>query len=236
MSDNNLDQYVANYTDFNDWLIARRYELLKKHFHGSRCLELGPATGHGTAFLLEHFPTVVAVDGSQKVADDLNARFGARGLTVLRSYFEELTLGRAFDTIMLAHILEHVDEPQAVLAVAREHLAPGGVMIVDVPNGLSLHRQVGKEMGLLAEVTDLHEGDLSIGHQRVYTPETFREEIRLAGLRIEHFGGVFIKILSNAQTQATFSDEQLRALLTVGERHPEIAAEIYIVARLPAGS
>ncbi len=233
MTDTNLDQYRANYTDFNDWLIARRYELLRKHFFGASCLELGPATGQGTAFLLDHFPEVVAVDGSQVVVDDLTARFGDRGLSVVRSYFEDLDLGRTFDTVVLAHILEHVDDPQPVLAVARRHLAPGGVMIIDVPNGMSLHRQLGKEMGLLAEVTDLHEGDLSIGHQRVYTPETFRQEIAAGGLDVEHFGGVFIKILSNAQTQATFSEDQLQALLTVGERYPEIAAEIYVVARPP---
>jgi len=64
----------------------------------------------------------------------------------------------------------------------------------------------------------------------VYTPDTFREEIRQAGLGIQTFGGVFIKILSNAQTQATFDAEQLRALLAIGERYPEIAAEMYVVA------
>jgi len=233
MIDDELDRYVANYTDFNDWLISRRYELLKAHFAGSTCLELGPATGQGTAFLLDHFSSVVAVDGSQKVVDDLSQRFDGRSLAVVKSYFEDLDLGRTFDTVVLAHILEHVDDPQAVLAVARRHLAPGGVMIIDVPNGMSLHRQIGAEMGLLSAVTDLHEGDLSIGHRRVYTPDTFRSEVERGGLAIDHFGGVFIKVLSNAQTQATFSDDQLRALLTVGERYPEIAAEMYVVATLP---
>ena len=225
-----LNQYLANYTDFNDWLIRQRYELLKGYFRGTTCLELGPATGEGTEYLVQHFPSVVAVDGSEKVVQTLNERFAGRGFTGVHSYFEDLALEQRFDTVVLAHILEHVDDPQSVLAVGRRMLAPGGVMIVDVPNGMSLHRQVGVEMGLLGSVTELHEGDLSIGHKRVYTPDTFREEIRQAGLGIQTFGGVFIKILSNAQTQATFDAEQLRALLAIGERYPEIAAEMYVVA------
>jgi 2-polyprenyl-3-methyl-5-hydroxy-6-metoxy-1,4-benzoquinol methylase len=225
-----LNQYLANYTDFNDWLIRQRYELLKRYFRGTTCLELGPATGEGTEYLVQHFPSVVAVDGSEKVVQTLNERFAGRGFTGVHSYFEDLALEQRFDTVVLAHILEHVDDPQSVLAVGRRMLAPGGVMIVDVPNGMSLHRQVGVEMGLLGSVTELHEGDLSIGHKRVYTPDTFREEIRQAGLGVQTFGGVFIKILSNAQTQATFDAEQLRALLAIGERYPEIAAEMYVVA------
>jgi SAM-dependent methyltransferase len=227
----NLDQYVANYTDFNDYLIRQRYELLKRYFHGRTCLELGPATGEGTAYLLDHFDTVVAVDGSDLVIKELTQRFSGRDLVGVHAYFEELDLDQRFDTVVLAHVLEHVDDPQGTLAVGRKFLAPGGVMIVDVPNAMSLHRQIGVEMGLLGAVTDLNEGDLSIGHKRVYTPEAFRAEITQAGLTIERFGGVFIKILSNAQTQATFDERQLQALMAVGERYPEIAAEMYIIAR-----
>lgn len=228
-----LDRYLPNYTDFNDWLIGARYALLQRYFQGGSCLELGPATGEGTAVLLDRFATVVAVDGSRDVVNGLAARFAGRGgLSAVHARFEDLALDRRFDTVVLAHVLEHVDDPAGTLAVARRHLAPGGVLLVDVPNAMSLHRQVGVELGLLGAVTDLHAGDLSIGHQRVYTPESFRREIEAAGLTIERFGGVFLKILSNAQSAAAFDAAQLRALLAVGERYPEIAAEIYVVARV----
>jgi 2-polyprenyl-3-methyl-5-hydroxy-6-metoxy-1,4-benzoquinol methylase len=232
MTSEDLDRYIPNYTDFNDWLIRQRYELLKRYFHGTSCLEFGPATGEGTAYLLEHFPTVVAVDGSQQAVDNLTKRFPGDNLRAVCAYFEQVELGRTFDTVVLAHVLEHVANPHEVLLAARRFLAPDGVMIVDVPNGMSLHRQIGVEMGLLGAVTDLHEGDLSIGHRRVYTPADFQQEIRDAGLAVDRFGGVFIKILSNAQSATTFSDDQLRALLVIGERYPEIAAEMYVVAKL----
>jgi 2-polyprenyl-3-methyl-5-hydroxy-6-metoxy-1,4-benzoquinol methylase len=227
-----LDQYVAGYTDFNDWLMRQRYQLLADYFTGANCLEFGSATGDGTAFLLEHFDRVVAVDGSQPVVDKLVARFGPDKLTAVCSYFEDFDTDERFDTIVLAHILEHVDRPDEVLAIAKRLVKPDGVIIVDVPNAMSLHRQIGVELGMLGQVTDLNEGDLSIGHKRVYTPEAFRAEIEDAGLVIREFGGVFLKILSNAQSDRTFSAEQLAALITVGRRYPEIAAEIYAVATL----
>jgi hypothetical protein len=42
---------------------------------------------------------------------------------------------------------------------------------------------------------------------------------------------VFIKVLSNAQSAVTFDEKQLAALLAIGERYPEIAAEMYVIAR-----
>ncbi len=234
MSDE-LDRYIGGYTGFNDWLIRQRYALLERFYTGRRCLELGAANGEGTRFLLERFDDVVAVDGSRQAADDLVRRFPNEPLRVVCSYFEELELDEQFDTVVLAHILEHVDDPAAVLAVAKRHVAPGGVLVVDVPNAMSLHRQIGVEMGLLGAVTELNDADRSIGHRRVYTPAAFRAEIEAAGLVVEHFGGVVLKVLSNAQSEQAFDAAQLAALITVGERYPEIAAEIYAIARVGAG-
>jgi 2-polyprenyl-3-methyl-5-hydroxy-6-metoxy-1,4-benzoquinol methylase len=228
-----LNGYLPNYTSFNDRCIRKRYELLEKYFVGTTCLELGPANGEGTTYLLDHFSKVVAVDGSQQAIDDLKERFPTDDkLETVCSYFEELELDEKFDTIVLAHVLEHVDNPNEILVVAKKFLKPEGVLIVDVPNALSLHRQIGVEMGLLKEVTELNEGDLSIGHKRVYTPEVFKKEVEAAGLKIARYGGVYIKILSNAQSETVLNDEQLDALHVVGERYPEIAAEQYVVAQL----
>ena len=226
-----LNLYLTNYTNFNDWLIRQRYELLKKYFKGTTCLEFGPANGEGTEYLLKHFDKVVAVDGSQAMIKALKKRFAGKNLKTVHGYFENVKLTEKYDTVVLAHILEHVDDPQAVLANAKKYVKPGGVMIIDVPNGLSLHRQVGVKMGLLRKPTELNDADYSIGHKRVYTPLTFKNEIIQAGLKVKKFGGVFIKILSNAQTEKVFNDAQLSALLAIGEDYPEIAAEIYIIAK-----
>jgi len=226
-----LDAYLNSYTSFNDWLIGRRYRKLKDYFTGNSCLELGSAEGTGTKHLLDHFNKVVAVDGSPLAVASIKRKYPTERLVAVNSFFENMEFGiERFDTIVMAHILEHVDDPLQVLLQAKKFLAPNGVMIIDVPNGGSLHRHVGVKMGLLGKHTDLNEADLSIGHQRVYTPETFQEDINNAGLNIKEFGGMFIKVLSNTQTEKVFNQDQLEALFKVGEDHPHVAAEMFIVA------
>ena len=221
----------SSYRGFNGQLVVWRYQALAAHFAGASCLELGSSDGQGTRLLLPCFDAVTAVDGSVDATDRLRTELaGDPRLTVVCSYFEDLDLGRTFDTVLLAHILEHVEDPVAVLEVAARHLAPGGVLIADVPNALSVHRRLGVRLGLLDRVTDLNEADLSIGHRRVYTPSAFRADIERAGFRIQHFGGMFLKVLSNGQTEELFTREQQEALFDLGADLPELAAEIYAVA------
>lgn len=232
MKDKKLDEYLNAYTQFNDWLIHRRYKEFTKYFNGKSCLEMGTAEGTGIDYLLDHFDKVTVIDGSKEAIQSVAKRFNTERLNAVHSYFEDMDLGdEHFDTIVLAHILEHVDTPQITLEKAKKYLSKDGIMIIDVPNGNSLHRQIGVKMGLLTEKTQLNDADLSIGHQRVYTPETFKKEIEDAGLEIIIFGGMFVKVLSNAQTEKVFDANQLEALFTVGGDNPDISAEIFIVAR-----
>jgi 2-polyprenyl-3-methyl-5-hydroxy-6-metoxy-1,4-benzoquinol methylase len=228
-----LDSYLSSYTSFNDWLIRRRYQKLSEYFSGTSCLEMGCSEGSGTKYLIDKFAEVVSVDGSPEAIATVSKRYPVSGFSAVCSFFEEMNFGeRRFDCIILAHILEHVDDPIKVLSQAKKYAAPGGVIIIDVPNGNSLHRQVGVNMGLLTELTQLNDADLSIGHQRVYMPDTFKADILSSGLKVKQFGGMFIKVLSNAQTEKVFNPQQLEALFAVGERNPEIAAEIFVVAGL----
>jgi 2-polyprenyl-3-methyl-5-hydroxy-6-metoxy-1,4-benzoquinol methylase len=52
--------------------------------------------------------------------------------------------GRRFDFVTLFHVLEHLPEPEAALQFIRTLLAPGGSLIVQVPNAASLQARVFK--------------------------------------------------------------------------------------------
>ena len=71
------------------------------------------------------------------------------------------------------------------------------------------------------------------GHKRVYNPETFRRDFQRAGLEVEAFGGYLLKPLSNGQIEETWTPEMVDAFMRLGERYPDIAAEIYVIARCP---
>jgi 2-polyprenyl-3-methyl-5-hydroxy-6-metoxy-1,4-benzoquinol methylase len=46
-----------------------------------------------------------------------------------------LPSGRTFDLIVLAHVLEHVKQPNELIAALAARLRPGGILFVEVPNG-----------------------------------------------------------------------------------------------------
>jgi 2-polyprenyl-3-methyl-5-hydroxy-6-metoxy-1,4-benzoquinol methylase len=202
--------------------------IFARHWRGTRCLELGPAEGLMTELLAPAFASLTIVDGSERFCEDLRQRFPAA--RVIHSLFEHFEPDDRFDTIVLGHVLEHVEDPAALLRRAATWLAPNGIICAAVPNARSVHRQAAVLLGMLPEEHALNATDLHHGHRRVYDPESFRHEFLAAGLRIRVFGGYWLKPLSNAQLDAQWSPEVLHAYMQVGERYPDIAAEIYVIA------
>lgn len=195
---------------------------------GTSCLELGPAEGTFSRVLAERFDDLTLVDGSDRFCALLRERFP--NATVVHALFEDYEPRRRFGAIVLGHVLEHVDEPRPLLERVRGWLEPGGRVFAAVPNARSVHRQAAVLMGLLPEEHALNETDRRLGHRRVYDPESFRAEFHAAGLQIDVFGGFWLKPLSNAQLEATWTPEMLEAYLRLGERYPDIAAELYVIA------
>lgn len=230
-SNDHLDGFLSSYTSFNSWLIRRRYRCLGKYFVGHSCLDMGVADGAGVSELMASFQEVTIVDGSALALTQIKLQHPDHRVQTIHSKFEELNLGsQKFDTIIMGHVMEHLDDPVAVLRDVSRQLNTGGNIIIDVPNANSLHRQVGVQMGLIDDITSLNDSDLSIGHKRVYTLESFRSDVEAAGLNVTMCGGMMIKTLSNQQSEAVFTPDQLEAMFVVGEANPLVAAEIFIVA------
>lgn len=220
--------WFSSFEGFNGKIIRYTARYLVGLCRGCTVLELGCADGSITGFLAERFARIVAVDGSGDMIARARERVARPNVEFVCILFEELHLAERFDTAWLTHILEHVEDPVRVLRVAREHLAPGGVVIAGVPNASSVHRLVGVEMGILTATTELSEMDHRLGHRRVYTPDLLRQHAREAGLRVVDDGGYFLKPLSNSQME-TWPDDLVDAFFEVGREMPQHAAEIYVV-------
>lgn len=210
--------------------IAIRYcfRILQRHMHGDSILELGPAEGVMTELLVNTGKSVTVVEGSSFFCDRL--RLKCSQLTVVNALFEEFESVERFDTIILGHVLEHVQNPVEILARAKSWLKPGGCVFAAVPNARSLHRQAAVIMGMLACEDALNDLDIHHGHRRVFSPESFRSVFAQAGLKIDVFGGYWLKPLSNKQIEMNWNSEMIEAFMQMGERYPDIAGEIYILA------
>jgi 2-polyprenyl-3-methyl-5-hydroxy-6-metoxy-1,4-benzoquinol methylase len=222
------DWYLKEQLDFDKRLIRFRYQTLKPYLRGPDGLELGPAEGQMTQFLVHDFARLTVVEGSA----ELLARIpDAPNLFKVHSLFEEFESKHAFDTIILEHILEHVEHPVELLRRVKSWSAPDGRILLGVPNGHSIHRLVAVKMGLLASPTELNPRDHAQGHRRVYTSETFKRDIEAAGLRILESGGVFFKPLSNQQIQDHWTEDMIQGFYEIGKSFPEYAADLYAVCQ-----
>jgi 2-polyprenyl-3-methyl-5-hydroxy-6-metoxy-1,4-benzoquinol methylase len=229
---NRLDDIAADSAygaGANRPMIAYSFEVFQRYIRPGPILEMGPAEGHMTGDLAGLGHPLTMVEGAEPFCESLRQRFPQAN--VIHALFEDFNPQERFQTIVLGHVLEHVDDPVGILARAKGWLADGGRVLAAVPNARSIHRQAAVLMGLLPFEETLNETDLRNGHRRVYNPETLRRDFLQAGLSIEVFGGYWLKPLSNAQIERDWDERLLNTFMAMGERYPDIAAEIYVVAR-----
>jgi 2-polyprenyl-3-methyl-5-hydroxy-6-metoxy-1,4-benzoquinol methylase len=207
------------------------FRILCRHLLGENLLEMGPAEGVMTELLATTGKSMTVVEGSALFCKGLQARFPQA--QVINALFEDFEPTEQFDTIIMGHVLEHVQDPVDILLRARGWLKPGGLIFAAVPNAQSLHRQAAVIMGMLPKVDALNAMDLHHGHRRVFNPETFRLAFTQAGLQVDIFGGYWLKPLANDQIESHWDSAMIEAFMQLGERYPDIAGEIYIVASVP---
>jgi 2-polyprenyl-3-methyl-5-hydroxy-6-metoxy-1,4-benzoquinol methylase len=215
----------------NSASIDYSFKILRRHLQGENLLEMGPAEGVMTELMASSVKTMTVVEGSALFCDSLRQRFPQ--IRVVHALFEEFEPEDCFDNIILGHVLEHVQDPVDILTRARCWLKPGGRFFAAVPNARSLHRQAAVIMGLLPREDALNEVDLHHGHRRVFNPESFRSVFTQAGLRVDIFGGYWLKPVSNGQIESDWTPSMINAFMQMGERYPDIAGEIYVLASEP---
>jgi 2-polyprenyl-3-methyl-5-hydroxy-6-metoxy-1,4-benzoquinol methylase len=216
----------------NSDTVRYSFRIFERHLRGTTILEMGAAEGVMTQLLAETGKSLTVVEGSRAFCDSIAARHPA--VNVVHSLFEDYAPASRFDNIVLGHVLEHVEAPADIVARAASWLTPHGRILAAVPNSRSLHRQAAVLLHLLPSEDTLNEMDIRHGHRRVFSPESFRQCFLGAGLAIDIFGGYWLKPLSNRQIEQTWTPAMLEAFMQLGERYPDIAGEIYVVASAPA--
>jgi SAM-dependent methyltransferase len=148
------------------------------------------------------------------------------------SFFEDFVTDSLFDVIEMGFVLEHVVDPALVLRRFAKFLAPGGRLMVAVPNARSLHRMIGHQAGLLSDVHNLSPADLALGHRRYFDPDSLAALMAECGLQVVGRAGLMLKPLTTAQLASmNFSPEILRAMDEVGFDLPDICNAIFLEAR-----
>ncbi len=105
-----------------------------------RVLEVGAGRGRLSADLASRGHAVAAIEPAAAAAAATRARgVEVQNLALERARFDD----ESFDRVVLWHVLEHLDDPAGALARVRPWLAPGGRVVVAVPNLDSVQARIG---------------------------------------------------------------------------------------------
>lgn len=200
-----------------------------RHINEGSILELGPAEGVMTDILYPKFSNdYTIVDGSERFINDLKVRYP--DIQAVCELFENFKPERKFDNIILGHVLEHVIDPVEILTLCKGWLSEQGRILTAVPNRNSIHRQAALSMGMIKKLDEFSQKDIRHGHRRVFDMDTFMYCFRKSNLNIVKTGGYWLKPLSDKQLEDNWTANMMDAFFELGEKYPDIAAEIYIVA------
>jgi SAM-dependent methyltransferase len=202
---------------------------------GPEVLEMGYGDGLWSGGIIEHYDHSSVVDMAKEL---LNAAKELHGdsLRVHHSMFETFEPPHRYDTVLASYVLEHVEDPVAVLERIKNWLTDEGRLIVAVPNANSLHRRLAVKMGLQERTTDLGPTDFEGGHRRVYTLSGILQDVARAGFTVPRTRGCFLKPLPQRRL-ADLPGEVLDGLIAMGNEIPiDWASEVILECRpLSAG-
>ena len=218
--------YNDSFMNFDYQLGEFNFQSLKPFFKGTLAMELGPASGYMTKLLVKEFEQLHIVEGSKSLIDQIP---NYPNVVKHNSFFEEFEIDIKFDTIIMSHVLEHIEDPVLVLKRIYNWLADNGVFLVSVPNAKSIHRLAAVQMGLLKNEYELNSRDHELGHYRIYDLQTLSADIEVAGFKIVKTGGIFFKPVSNGQIEKSWTKEMIEGFYKMSKYFPENCAEIFLV-------
>ena len=241
-----LNQYKSAYDhsfkfyDENQWYLRKYADLMSARITErelSKVLSLG--VGHrvvGNAILnLMQGGTVSEyhiIEGAKEIIDTFKSENKMDGVQIIHSYFEEFNPDTTYDAIEMGFILEHVNNPGAIIRKFKEFLRPDGVLFIAVPNARSLHRMIGHHAGMLPDVYRLSDHDLELGHKRYFDLPIILNLVEACGLRVTDNRGLMLKPITGAQMRTlNWGEDIISSLFIIGENYPEIANCIYLEAQ-----
>ena len=206
-------------------LTAKRYIDAKNS--GGSALEIGAGEGANISFISRFFGRLVALEPAENYFRKLSQN-RPRGVEHVKETFEAFHTHEKFDAIFMFGVLEHVKRPVGFLHKAGKMLKHSGSIYITVPNCRSLHRQLGKALGLIHTIDELTLQDKAVGHYRYYSQDTLWQDVHDAKLKWSGGEGIMFKPYPNSQMQLLDRDV-IRELFVLGSEVDDWCAEIFAV-------
>jgi len=161
----------------------------------SRVLDLGCAHGRVGERLRRHGHHVTGVEIDHN--DTASRRLDRFVVADLEDGVPD-ELGKGYDVVLAADVLEHVRDPAALLRQLRSVIARDGMLLVSVPNFGHWYPRSRVLLGLFDYD---NRGILDRGHVRFYTRRSFRRMLRETGWSVDRsdYTGLPIDVLTHGE-------------------------------------
>jgi len=232
INDTNDHQYAYGF-DF-DVMHPYMIKSFEPFFRSGSLLELGSFKGDFTRRFLPFFDDITCVEASDVAINEAKKKLGDK-VEYTNALFEEVSLSKRYDNIVLTHVLEHIDDPVLVLKrINDEWLADGGRFFLVCPNANAPSRQIAVKMGLITHNAAVTSAEKKHGHRCTYSLDTLEKDATAAGLKVVHRSGIFFKALANFQWDRLLqtdiiSKEYLEGCYQLGQQYPDLCSSIFLM-------
>jgi 2-polyprenyl-3-methyl-5-hydroxy-6-metoxy-1,4-benzoquinol methylase len=147
---------------------------------GKHVLDLGCIDHHASKeagahwlhrHIRDHAASVIGLDRERAAVEAL----AAAGYDIVLGDAEDFALGRRFDLIVAAELIEHLNNPALFLHCVRRHLKEGGQLVLTTPNPFYPKRQL--------EILIRGRPEIHGEHTMWFCPQTLKVLISNAGFR-----------------------------------------------------
>lgn len=216
----------------NGLIINEYAKRVSARLRGGSLLELGIGHGISTEIFNRSAARHVVIEGDAEIIRRFKEKNSAPGAKIIESLFENFEDAGKFDNIIMGFVLEHVADPDFILAKYKKFLNAGGRVFVAAPNSEALNRRLGFEAGLLEDIEWMSEAHKALGHKRYFNLKKLEELARRNGMAVVSTEGLFLKPITTDQIkQLNLSGEILGAMMKVGTGYPELCAAILMELR-----
>ncbi|MCU0403377.1 MAG: class I SAM-dependent methyltransferase [Chitinophagaceae bacterium] len=105
----------------------------------SNVLDIGCGMGTFLYAAKPYYKNLTGLDVSEKMANFVRTKIG---VNVLLEQFQDHESTEPYSLIHMSHVIEHIPNPNAWMQHARKLLHPKGILVINVPNKMSLSRRL----------------------------------------------------------------------------------------------
>jgi len=241
-----LHHYEDQYQDLPfeaDQAYLRRQEVLRilKQELPARILEVGCGT---SPIFTDHteFEKMEIVEPGKlfsETARSLAKESEAPGeILIQEALLEDASLEeKQFDFILLSSLLHEVPTPDMLIKKAASHLTPQGMLLINVPNEHSFHRQLAFRAGLIKSTAQTSSQQKALQQSRIFNRESLRELVNTCGLEVVSNETVIFKPFTHRQMQdliehKILTRDQVHVLCSMNNAiDPDYGSEIILIAK-----